>query len=131
MDMEITFPGGLRVDAEALGKLVKTDQPPMAGGEGSAPEPFLLFLASIGTCAGIYVLSFCRARGISTDDIKLIQKMERNPMTGLIDSIELEIRLPAEFPEKYHKAIVKTANMCAVKKHLENPPKIKTYAKVG
>ena len=63
----IDFPGGARVDAHFGPYTVKTDQPPSGGGQGSAPAPFSLFLASIGTCAGIYVLGFCRQRGLPTD----------------------------------------------------------------
>ena len=52
MEMVISFPGGKRVDAEFGGMVIQTDQPPQGGGEGSAPTPFALFLASMGTCAG-------------------------------------------------------------------------------
>ncbi len=63
MEMVIDFPGGSQVDAHFGPYTVNTDQPPMGGGEGSAPTPFAVFLSSIGTCAGIYVLGFCKQRG--------------------------------------------------------------------
>jgi putative redox protein len=122
MEMEITFPGGARVDAHFDGLTLKTDQPVRGGGSGSAPTPFATFLASIGTCAGIYVLGFCQQRGLPADGIKIIQRMQSNPMTGLVGKISLEIQLPPDFPEKYKAAVVKSAEMCAVKKHLEHPP---------
>ena len=122
MEMEITFPGGARVDASFGGLSVKTDQPAQGGGSGSAPTPFATFLASIGTCAGIYVLGFCQQRGLPTKDIKIIQRMQSNPMTGLVGKISLDIQLPPDFPEKYKAAVIKSAEQCAVKKHLEHPP---------
>jgi putative redox protein len=122
MEMEITFPGGARVDASFGGLSVKTDQPVQGGGTGSAPTPFATFLASIGTCAGIYVLGFCQQRGLPTKDIKIIQRMQSNPMTGLVGKISLDIQLPPDFPEKYKAAVIKSAEQCAVKKHLEHPP---------
>ena len=64
MEMVIDFPGGARVDAHFGPFTVMTDQPSKAGGEDSAPTPFALFLASLGTCAGIYVLGFCRQRNL-------------------------------------------------------------------
>lgn len=73
MEMIIDFPGGAKVDAHFGSYTVKTDQPPAGGGEGSAPAPFEIFLASIGTCAGIYVLGFCRQRGLPTDGIRIIE----------------------------------------------------------
>ena len=122
MEMEITFPGGARVDASFGGMSVKTDQPVQGGGAGSAATPFATFLASIGTCAGIDVLGFCQQRGLPTQDIKIIQRMQSNPVTGLVGKIALDIQLPPDFPEKYKAAVVKSAEQCAVKKHLEHPP---------
>jgi putative redox protein len=130
MDMIITFPKGLRVDAHIGDQKIPTDQSISAGGEGSAPAPFALFLASIGTCAGIYVLSFCKQRGIPADDIRIIQSVERNPLTGMISNITLRIQVPPEFPEKYHEALIRSANQCAVKKHLEMSPKFNVYTQV-
>ena len=122
MDMIISFPGGARVNADFGGYTVQTDQPPQGGGEGSAPAPFALFLASIGTCAGIYVLGFCKQRGLPTEGIRLVQQTERDPKTGLVGRIRLNIEVPPSFPEKYYDALVRAADQCAVKKHLEQPP---------
>jgi ribosomal protein S12 methylthiotransferase accessory factor len=122
MDIKITFPSGKKVNAEINGFTHKTDQAVISGGEGSAPEPFSTFLSSIGTCAGIYVLGFCQQRGIETDGMEIIQSMNFNPFSGMIDKIILNIILPEGFPGKYKKAVINSANLCAVKKHLEKPP---------
>lgn len=124
MDMEIQFPGGKKVDALYKGFTIKTDQPKKEGGESSAPEPFSLFLTSIGTCTGIYVLDFCQNRNISTDELKMILRTEKDSETRMIKKITIEIYLPKEFPDVYKNAILKTASLCSVKKHLENPPTI-------
>ena len=122
MDIEVTFPGGARVDANYGPYTIATDQPPLGGGVGSAPTPFALFLASIGTCAGIYVLGFLKQRGLSTEGVKLIQKVGRNPQTGMVEQVGIEIIVPEDFPPQYHSALIKTAELCAVKKHLDSPP---------
>lgn len=122
MEMVISFPGGARVDAQFGPYTVRTDQPPQGGGEGSAPTPFATFLASIGTCAGIYVLGFCRQRGLPTEEIRLVQRLEVNPANGMVSKVLLDIHLPPGFPERYRPALIRAAEMCAVKKHMENPP---------
>ena len=122
VEMTVSFPGGLRVDAEFGGFTVKTDQPAQGGGEGSAPTPFAMFLASIGTCAGIYVLGFCKQRGLATDGIRIVQRTIADRATGLVSKIEMDIQVPPTFPEKYYDALVRAADQCAVKKHLEHPP---------
>ncbi len=129
MEMVIDFPGGARVDAHFGPYTVETDQMPMGGGEGSAPEPFAIFLSSIGTCAGIYVLGFCKQRGLSVEGIRIVQRAHTDPVTRMIGKIDLEIQVPPEFPEKYHDSLVRSAELCAVKKHLENPPEFDVYTK--
>ncbi len=124
MDMIIDFPGGARVDAHFGPFTVQTDQPPYA----SAPTPFATFLASIGTCAGIYVLGFCQQRGISAEGIRLVQSQEVNPFTRLVSKVKLDIQLPPDFPEKYKTAVIRSADQCAVKKHFENPPQFEITA---
>jgi putative redox protein len=122
MEMIVDFPGGARVDAHFAGFTVPTDQPAPSGAY-SAPSPFETFLASIGTCAGIYVLGFCRQRQLPTQGIRIIQSWETDPATGMVVKVTLDIEVPPDFPEKYHAALVKAADQCKVKKHLEHPPK--------
>lgn len=128
-DMEIIFPGGKKVDALYKGFRIQTDQSKRSGGTGSAPAPFDLFLSSIGTCAGIYVLSFCQERNIPADKIKLILRTERNRDSWMITKIEIEIQVPPDFPTKYKEAVIKAAELCTVTKHLYNPPGFEVYAK--
>jgi putative redox protein len=122
MQMMIDFPGGARVDSHFGPFTLQTDQPPSGGGEGSAPTPFAMFLASMGTCAGIYVLGFCKQRGLPVEGMRIIQRTHNDPHTGMVSQIDLEIQVPPEFPERYHEALIRAAELCAVKKHLEKPP---------
>ena len=127
----VDFPGGARVDAHIGLHTIKTDQSPAGGGENSAPAPFSLFLASIGTCAGIYVLAFCRQRGLPTEGIRIVQRMENNPGSRMISKITLDIQLPPEFPEKYKDAVIRAADQCAVKKHMEMPPQFDVFTTIA
>ena len=121
-ELVVTFPGGKKVNAEYGGHLIATDQSRDNGGEGSAPEPFTLFLASIGACAGIYVLGFCQARGIDATGVRLTQTMERDPKTHALSKVSIRIHVPPSFPAKYHDALVRAADTCAVKKAIQAQP---------
>jgi putative redox protein len=128
MELIIDFPGGSRVDAHFGNFTVPTDQPPGA----VAPSPFAVFLSSIGTCAGIYVLGFCRQRNLPTEGLRIIQRVHSDSSTGMVDKIDLEIEVPPEFPGKYRDSLIRSAELCAVKKHLEHPPRIEiTTTKVA
>jgi putative redox protein len=130
MEMTVDFPGGDRVDAHFGPYTVMTDQSGPHGEPGSAPSPFSLFLASIATCAGIYVLGFCRQRNLPTDGLKITQVSDRNPLTGMIENVVIEIQTPPSFPEKYLPSLIRSAELCAVKKHIETPPAFKVVTKV-
>ena len=131
MDMIVSFPGGLRVDAEYKGFTVKTDQPEGEGGENSAPSPFDLFFCSLGTCAGFYVLTFCSERGIPTDNIRVVLNTERDRETRMVTKVNIDIQLPADFPEKYVSAVKASADKCTVKKHILKPPAFNITARIG
>jgi ribosomal protein S12 methylthiotransferase accessory factor len=131
MAMEISFPGGKKVDAIFKGFTIKTDQSEKDDGEGSAPTPTFLFLASLGTCAGIYALNFCEKRKIDTEKLKLTLEFENDQKTHMIKKVKMRLALPPNFPEKYIPAIVKAMDLCYVKKHLHAPPEFETITQIA
>ena len=118
----VTFAGGKRVDARFGDFLVRTDQSVKDGGRGEEPSPFDYFLASLATCAGIYVLGFCQARDLPTDGIRVVQRQRSHPKTRALEEVEIVIEVPPDFPPRYHDALVRVAGKCAVKRALANPP---------
>ena len=121
-EMIVTLPGGKKVDTRIGNHVIRTDQPVSSGGEDTAPAPFDLFLASVGTCAGIYVAGFCQKRGLPTEGIRLLQRNHVDPETGALARVEIDIEVPPSFPEKYYDALVRVADQCKVKKTIEAQP---------
>ncbi len=122
----VTLDGGRKVTAHLNnGRQVTTDQPVAEGGTETAPTPFDFFLASLATCAGVYVTDFCSHRNIPTDAITLTQSAEftvDDKGKHVLSAVSLRIHLPNDFPEKYREAIVRVAELCAVKKAILHPP---------
>lgn len=125
--IDVSFPGNKRVSARFLDHEVRTDQPQKSGGDGSAPSPFDLFFAALATCAGYYVLEFCRSRDIPTDGIRIAQTYDRDVDSKRVTDVRLEITVPPGFPTKYHNAVAQAAASCTVKKLLENPPAMQIH----
>ena len=121
-EMEIRFAGGKKVYAEYNGFTIQTDQSAKEGGDNSAPTPSDLFFASLGTCSGLYALRFCEERKIDIANLKISLELQSNSKTHMVEKIVFKIILPPEFPEKYTPALIKSMNLCYVKKHLEQPP---------
>ena len=120
-EIVVTFPGGKRVDAQVGGHMVRTDQPVQGGGENTAPSPFALFAASLGTCAGIFVVGFCQKRGLSTEGIRIVERLHHGE-DGTLTGVDLDIEIPAGFPEKYRDALVRVADQCSVKRAIQAQP---------
>ena len=116
--IEVKFPGGVKVDAHIAPFVISSDQPVTSGGDGSAPAPFTLFLASLATCAGYYVKAFCLSRKIDADQISMTMDTVYDPAKKMIGKFIMTIIVPQDFPEKYDKALINSANVCAVKRHL-------------
>ncbi|MFO7915341.1 MAG: OsmC family protein [Candidatus Krumholzibacteriales bacterium] len=121
-DISVTFPGNKKVRASYMGNIIESDQRKEHGGDGSAPPPFDLFLASIANCGATYIIYFCQKRDIPLDNIRLIQRMDRNDETRMIEKISLIVELPEDFPEKYRQPLLKTIDLCTVKKHILDAP---------
>ena len=121
-EIVVTLPGGRRVDAQVGKHVVRTDQSLEDGGEDSAASPFQVFLASIGTCAGVFVQGFCAKRGISPEGIRIVERPQMHPETGALAAVDLEIQVPASFPEKYREALVRVASKCSVKQSIQAQP---------
>jgi len=128
--IQVSFPGGVRVEAGYKGFVIQTDQPIHEGGTGAAPAPFDLFLASLATCAGYFVLVFCQERKIPTEGLALSMRTEKDPETKMISRISIEILLPPGFPEKYKAAVVRAADQCTVKRLMMTPPLFQVEAKI-
>lgn len=120
-EIVITLPGGRRVDAQFPGHLIHTDQPRDNGGEDTAPSPFQLFLAAIGTCAGIFVQGFCAKRNLPTEGIRILERPTYDEK-GTLVKVDLEIQVPPSFPENYREALVRVADQCSVKKAIQAQP---------
>ncbi len=126
--IQVTFPGGKRVDADYKGFHIETDQPFHDGGDNSSPAPFDLFMVSIATCAGYYAMAFCEGRQISFKDITLNMEIEYDREKRRIGKIKIQALLPPDFPEKYRLPIIRSMESCTVKKYMENAPAFETTA---
>ena len=76
------------------------------------------------------MLGFCKQRNLPTEGIRIVQRINHSSATGMVETIGLEIQVPAGFPEKYYDSLIRSADLCAVKKHLEKPPKFDITTRV-
>jgi ribosomal protein S12 methylthiotransferase accessory factor len=118
----VTFSGGKKVNAHIGDVCVLSDQPVSDGGEGTAPSPFYLFLGSLATCAGFYVVDFCQARSLSLDGLSLDLECTYDKEKKRYNRISFKLTLPEGFPDKYRTAILRAIDLCSVKRHILEAP---------
>jgi ribosomal protein S12 methylthiotransferase accessory factor len=122
MDINVTLEGGKKVATKIGDHLIVTDQPTKYGGDDSAPAPFDLFLASIATCAGFFVKSYCDSKGIDASGIDLVMQPQVDEKTKQVTGFVTIIRVPPSVPEKVHSALQRAAKQCTVKKTINAHP---------
>jgi ribosomal protein S12 methylthiotransferase accessory factor len=120
--LAVSFPGGKKVDVDLDDLKIQTDQSPEHGGDGSAPEPFTLFLASLASCAGIFALGFCQSRELPTAGLAINMDWESDDKSPFAAKVIFRVTLPPEFPEKYRPSIIRSIEKCKVKHYIHNPP---------
>jgi ribosomal protein S12 methylthiotransferase accessory factor len=124
-EIEVTFPGNLRVEAAVGDFTVVTDQPEKSGGDNTAPSPTEYFLVSIATCSAYFALKFYRTRDIDYSNMRLKMGYGWDRDQKRYPKLSIELTLPEGFPDKYRTAIIKAMDQCVVKQHLHNPPAFK------
>ncbi len=120
--LEVVFAGNKKVNVKFRGFEIKTDQPIEAGGDGTAPTPYDLFLSSIAACAGIFALSFFETRKLSMNGFKIWLEVEWDSVKHRLSKAIIKMKLPPDFPDKYKKALVEAVNLCSVKRTIKDPP---------
>jgi putative redox protein len=124
--IEVSFPGGQRVDAAIREFTIATDQSVEHGGSQTAPQPYDLFLTSIATCAGIFALKFCQSRNLATEGLRLLVDWEPSKADPADSRLVFRLQLPDHFPEKYQAGILKAMDLCAVKRTIQQPPRFES-----
>lgn len=127
--IDVELGPGMKINATIDDMTVATDQSVKDGGDGSAPNPFQLFLASLASCAGVYAKRFCESRKISSEGMDLRMICDFAEKGFKVEKVTLELTLPDGFPEKYSDAIIRAVDLCTVKKHINDAPEFAIVTK--
>ncbi|WP_351088306.1 OsmC domain/YcaO domain-containing protein [Shewanella sp. S1-49-MNA-CIBAN-0167] len=125
MEIKVNFLDNLRLEAKFDDFTVTTDQPIRYKGDGSAPSPFDYFLASSALCAAYFLKVYCKARDISTDNIKLSQNNIVDPENRYNQIFQIQVELPDDISDKDREGILRSIDRCTVKKVVQTGPEFK------
>ena len=122
MEIKVNFLDNLRLEAKFDDFTVTTDQPIRYKGDGSAPSPFDYFLASSALCAAYFVKVYCKARDISTENIRLSQNNIVDPDNRYNQIFQIHVELPDDMSDKDREGILRSIDRCTVKKVVQTGP---------
>lgn len=125
MEINVRFLDKLRLEAKFDDFTITTDQPVRYKGDGSAPSPFDYFLASSALCAAYFVKVYCKARNISTENIRLSQNNIIDPENRYNQIFQIQVELPEDLPKRDREGILRSVERCTVKKVIQHTPEFK------
>jgi len=125
MEMNISYTGGMRFDAQTQTHTIIVDQPKEGGGQDAGPTPPELFVASLGSCIGVYALWFCQKRKIPYEGMKVnVTWSKSTTPPARVDLIEAKIELPQGCPEEHKAALIESVEKCMVHNSIIHAPEI-------
>lgn len=129
MELQVELDGDKRVSTRIGNHHIVTDQPVKDGGQDSAPAPFDLFLASLATCAGFFVQSYCQSKQIDASGITVTLTTHRDPGSKTLSRIVTTIGIPSHLPDHLHKTLCRVAQQCSVARTIEAGPELAVEAR--
>ena len=123
--MKIEYKGGLKFEINSGGHIIISDQPKENGGNNEGATPGELFVASLASCIGFYVVSYCKNAGIDASGLKITADYDHAPdKPARIGTITIDVDLPAKVEDNRKPALMNAAKHCFIHNTIDNPPKI-------
>ena len=114
----------MRLIAHYRGHAVCTDQLPKDGGNDEAPTPTELFVAALGTCPLVYVLTFAKRHDLPMEGLTAEVEYEYADSPRRVGSVTVRIDLPQPVSDPHRAALLRAAEQCLVHNSLRVPPTV-------
>ncbi len=124
MKMEVNLEQGFLFKAQCSGHEVAADQPEKEGGTNKAMTPSELFVASLGTCIGVYAVRFCKRHNLPTEGMKVFLDWTVVKDPWRIGSIKAELHYPHDIPDPEKKGLLRMAEACFVHETILHKPEV-------
>ena len=122
---EVKYIDGKKFSAQNRTHAVIIDQPKDGGGQDQGPTPPELFVDSLGSCVGVYVLAFCKNTGLNPDGMRIILDWEKAAdKPARIQKISAKIELPNADAGARSAALLKVAESCLIHETIKHQPEI-------
>jgi uncharacterized OsmC-like protein len=122
--VHVSHLGGDRFDIEIGGHTITVDQPVDNGGEGTAPTPTELLVASLVSCVAFYARRYLARHGLDTVGLDVHAAYQLADRPARVASMDLQLTVPAGTPQTRLQPLLAVARHCTVHNTLKDPPDI-------
>ncbi|MBI5788093.1 MAG: OsmC family protein [Candidatus Schekmanbacteria bacterium] len=131
MEMKIAYKGSKKFLATCRGHQMIIDLPEDQEGSDAGMTPPETFVASLGSCMGVYILNYCRNVKINPTDMLISVDWEKGANPARISHIKVNVKIPRMTQEDRKEALIKVAEHCLVHNTIHNPPKVEIELLTG
>ena len=127
MRVEVRYKTHLQFQAITRGHEILSDQPLDNGGDDAGMTAPEWFLASLGSCAGFYVVKYLQTRGLDTAGLSIdVSAQKTTDSPARLDDIEIRLSLPIVLDDHQQQGLRKAVDACIVHNTLMHTPKVTT-----
>ena len=121
--IRLTQQEGVRFTARFGTQDVTIDWKEDEGGTNQGMSPGELLCAALGACTVMNVVRYFETVGVPIEGVTAETTYENDEKDSRAERYEIRISLPVGLPKR-ERAVRKVAELCYVKKTLQNPPEI-------
>ena len=140
MSDEVVVRGGAEGFAQAITSgphRFAADEPEAAGGGDTAPDPYGLLLASLGSCTSMTIGLYARRKQWPLEAVRVRLRHGKihaadcadcETRVGMIDRIEVDLELDGALSDEQRARLIEIAERCPVHRTLTSEIVIRTQA---
>ena len=128
-EVKVKYLGNMGFQALAGEHAFKIDLPKDKEGGDLGMAPPEVFMASLGSCIGVYITRYCQASKLNTDGMEIRLSWSLSDDKTKIKIINVKIELPNAEVGRRRDALLKVAHHCLIHNTILNPPEIKMTLK--
>lgn len=122
MKSNIIYTGNTIFKTKIRGHEIVMDLSEKLGGDNTAPTPTEFFMASLGSCAGLFAVRYLQTAKLNPEglSIDLDWKFDRNKTR--IERIQISVSVPNATLGRRKKALLMVVRKCIIHNTLKNYP---------
>lgn len=121
--LNVKYLEGRSFEATIGNHKILIDLPPASKGKDTGPTPPELFVMSLASCVGMYLVFYCEKAKLDPAGLKIAADYEKT--ADRIGKISVEFSLPSAKSEKERREALVWAEKCLIHNTIQHKPEIK------